>query len=244
MDWRVPLSLAIAALALLGSAYFEGTALGFLLAPPTALLIAGGTAAASLLHAPPGAWVPAWGQAWEALRIPAEAADRRSDFVHWTALARRHGTLALEPVVEQENERLIRLGLRALVDGGGQARLRDMLLETAEAETQPLHHAAGLFEAAGGYAPTMGVLGAVLGLIHALQQLDDPQAMGPGVATAFLATLYGLALANLVLLPLAGRLRLRADARRQELLIYLEGVLAVGRLEHPVRLSERLGVDP
>ena len=92
--------------------------------------------------------------------------------------------MALEPVVEQEDERLIRLGLRALVDGGGQARLRDMLLETAEAETQPLHHAAGLFEAAGGYAPTMGVLGAVLGLIHALQQLDDPQAMGPGVATA------------------------------------------------------------
>ena len=182
------------------------------------------------------------GVAWEALRIPAEAADRRSDFVRWTALARRHGTLALEPVVEQEDERLIRLGLRAWWMGAVRLASGTCCWKPLRLKPSPSITRRG-FEAAGGYAPTMGVLGAVLGLIHALQQLDDPQAMGPGVATAFLATLYGLALANLVLLPLAGRLRLRADARRQELLVYLEGVLAVGRLEHPVRLSERR-VDP
>jgi chemotaxis protein MotA len=87
----------------------------------------------------------------------------------------------------------------------------------------------------------MGVLGAVLGLVHALQQLQDPEALGPGVATAFLATLYGLALANLVLLPLAGRLRLLAQQRRQVSHQRIEAILAVGRLEHPRRLRERLG---
>lgn len=241
MDWRVPTSLLLAAVALLGSAYLEGTALQFLLAGPTAALVVGGTAAACLLHSPPGAWAPALKVAYEALKRPFAGPDRRSDFVRWTNLARRKGMLALEQIADEEKEPLLRLGLRALVDGGGQARLRETLLEAAELEARPLDEAAELFEAAGGYAPTMGVLGAVLGLVHALQQLQDPEALGPGVATAFLATLYGLALANLVLLPLAGRLRLLAQQRRQVSHQRIEAILAVGRLEHPRRLRERLG---
>lgn len=243
MDWRVPVSFALGAAALLGTAYLEGTALAFLLAAPTAALVLGGTAAACLLHSPPGAWRPALAAALGALRPPAPQADRRADFVRWTTLARRQGVLALDRAAEGEPEIIIRLGLRALVDGGGQARLKEALLEVADLQVQPLEEAAELFEAAGGYAPTMGVLGAVLGLIQALQQLQDPQAMGPGVATAFLATLYGLALANLVLLPLAGRLRLLAEQRRLALHGHIEGILAVGRLEHPMRLGDRLGLN-
>lgn len=244
MDWRVPASLVLGAGALLGSAALEGASLKFFFAAPTAALVLGGTAAASLLHSPPGLWVQALRQALAVLGTVRPVPDRRRDFVRWSALARRQGMLALERAAEREPERLLRLGLRSLVDGGGLQRLRDGLEEVAEGEVRPLEEAAELFEAAGGYAPIMGVLGAVLGLIQALQQLEDPQAMGPGVASAFLATLYGLALANLVLLPLAGRLRLVAEQRRAALWSHIDGVVAISRLEHPRRLGERLGVSP
>lgn len=240
MELRVVLGLALALGALLGSAYLEGTALSVLLAGPTALLVLGGTVAACLLHSPPGAWAPALRAAISALGPAASVPDRRDDFIRWAGLARRDGYLALEPFAEREGDPIVRLGLRQLSDGGGQTRLRDTLAEAIEYRVAPLEEAAGLFEAAGGYAPTMGVLGAVLGLIHALQKLQDPAAMGPGVAAAFVATLYGLALANLLLLPVAGRLRLLAEQRRRGALELMEGLLGLARLEHPQRLAERL----
>ena len=243
MDWRVPASLVLGVGVLLGSAALEGASLRFFFAAPTAALVLGGTAAASLLHSPPGLWLEALRRAFGVLKSVRPVPDRRRDFVRWSALARRKGMLALERAAEAERDWVLRLGLRSLVDGGGLQRLRDELEEVAEGEVQPLEEAAELFEAAGGYAPIMGVLGAVLGLIQALQQLDDPQAMGPGVAAAFLATLYGLALANLVLLPLAGRLRLVAGQRRAALRAQIEGIVAVSRLEHPRRLRERLGIS-
>jgi len=244
VDWRVPASLALGAAALLGSAALEGASLPFLLAAPTAALVLGGTAAASLLHSPPGLWGAALRCALNVLRSARPVPDRRRDFVRWTTLARRQGLLALERTADREAEPLLRQGLRNLADGGGFQRLHEGLEALAETEVQPLEEAAELFEAAGGYAPIMGVVGAVLGLIQALQQLEDPQAMGPGVASAFLATLYGLALANLVLLPLAGRLRLVAGQRRAVLSTYIDGLMAISRREHPRRLGERLGLSP
>lgn len=240
VEFRVVLALALGVGALLGSAYLEGTALSVLIAGPTAVLVLGGTVAACLLHSPPGAWAPALRLALKALGRGTAAPDRRDDFVRWAGLARREGYLSLEPLVEREQDPVVRLGLRHLLDGGGKGRLKDTLTEAVEYRVAPLEEAAGLFEAAGGYAPTMGVLGAVLGLVHALQQLQDPAAMGPGVAAAFVATLYGLALANLLLLPIAGRLRLLAEQRRRAALELVEGLLGLSRLEHPQRLAERL----
>jgi chemotaxis protein MotA len=242
MDYRIFGGVLLGLLALLGSAYLEGMSLGILLSGPTALLVIGGTMAACLVHSPPGLWRPvlrATGHAF--LRSP-DRLDRRRDFVRWAGLARRDGVLALEGVAEKESDELLQLGLKNLVDSASDGGLRELLTDVVERRLRPTEQAAELFEAAGGYAPTMGVLGAVLGLIGALQQLEDPSAIGAGVASAFVATFYGLALANLVLLPLSGRLRALAEHQRIVEGEFLESILAIGRLEHPQKLAERFGI--
>lgn len=242
VDLRLFLGLALGCFALLGGAYFEGMTLGILFSGTTAFLILGGTLAACLIHCPPGSWQPSLRAMVQAVRLQPNRLARRRDFIRWAGLARKDGVLALEEVAQAESDELLQLGLKNLVDSASDGRLRELLTELVERRVRPMEQAAELLEAAGGYAPTMGVLGAVLGLISALQQLEDPASMGVGVAAAFVATFYGLFLANLILLPFAGRLRTLAERQRIIEEEFLESILAIGRLEHPQKLAERFGI--
>src|SRR6185369_4403398 len=115
--------------------------------------------------------------------------------------ARRGGLLALEPVISQHTDEYTRKGLQLLVDGAEPAVLRASL--ELEIDTFESFHrqAAKVWESAGGYAPTIGIIGAVLGLIHVMENLSDPSKLGGGIAVAFVATVYGVASANIVFLP-------------------------------------------
>jgi len=230
----------------LGTQLIDGGSLGALLQPTAALIVFGGTLAATLISYAPGAVFDA---SREALRSFAgrdeDLASLSSELVAMSVRAHRSGMLALETELDRVEDDFLRNGLALAVDGVEPALLRDMLTTEIRARETIDDEPARIFESAAGYAPTFGILGAVLGLIHVMQGLGTPGALGGGVAVAFVATVYGLGLANLLLLPLAGRLRERALAagRRRELI--LEAVVALRGRMHPRLLAQTMrGLAP
>jgi len=159
--------------------------------------------------------------------------------------ARREGLLALEEEVAQLPDPFIRRGLQLIIDGFTPQQVREIMEMDLAQQEERGQMPARVFEAAGGYAPTIGILGAVLGLIQVMQHLTDPARLGTGVAVAFVATIYGVASANLLFLPIAHKLKLYHEQQmlRQEMI--LEGMLALATGEHPRLIAERLnGILP
>jgi chemotaxis protein MotA len=160
-------------------------------------------------------------------------------FVNLADRARREGLLALE----QEAASLgtfERRGIQMVVDGSDPALVRDILESDIDAMRERHKPGAALFESMGGYSPTMGIIGTVMGLVHVLESLSEPEKLGPLIASAFLATLYGVAFANCFYLPLATKLKGKsaAEAHMKELIV--EGVLAVQSGDNPRVVRERL----
>lgn len=225
----------------LGGQWLQGGSTTALLHGPAALIVFGGSLGAVLLaHSP--------GQAWRALtgavgtfrhdvrRMPALGA-------RMTALAmraHRRGVQALEAEVAGETDPFLRSGLALVADGISSAELAQiMAVERHAADTED-DASARVWESAAGYAPTLGILGAVIGLIGVMQHLRSPDALGTGIATAFVSTVYGVAAANLLLLPMAGRLRERGAvaARRRELVV--EGLMGICEGVSPRLVADRI----
>lgn len=206
-----------------------------------ALIVFGGTAGAVMLSFSTADVI-------EALRrVPAVFVDRLEPvreviarLAMYAAKARRLGVMSLEEHLPEEKDDFLRRALGLAVDGTSQSQIRAALEiemdSLAEADEAP----ARVFDAAGGYAPTIGILGAVIGLIHVMENLAEPSKLGAGIAVAFVATVYGVGVANLILLPIATKLRIRAAtaARRREMLVH--GVLAIQDGINPRVLEERL----
>lgn len=233
----IPMSVG---LILFGQA-LEGGAVGSLLQLAAALIVCGGTAGAVLLSFSTQQVL----QALKAMRHvfvdPLEPAkDAIGRIMAYAAKARRTGVMTVEGDVDQEPDPFLRRGLSMAVDGNSQSQIRTALEFDIDFLSEREAVPPRVFESAGGYAPTIGIIGAVLGLIHVMENLDDPSKLGPGIATAFVATVYGVGIANLILLPVAGKMRerARAAARRREML--LEGVLAIQEGLNPRLLEQRL----
>jgi chemotaxis protein MotA len=154
--------------------------------------------------------------------------------------ARKNGIMALESKAKAHTDAFTRKGLTLVVDGIDPAMLLSIMeteLETFEEHTKiPIP----VLEAAGGYAPTIGIIGAVLGLIHVMENLDDPSKLGGGIATAFVATIYGLTLANVFALPLASKMKQRVGSMVHEKNMILQGLVALQNGENPHFLGQRL----
>ena len=154
--------------------------------------------------------------------------------------ARKEGLLALEDDADRMSDPFLKRALALAIDGTTSTTLRAMLEDEIDSRQEHEETPARVFEAAGGYAPTVGILGAVLGLIHVMENLADPSNLGSGIAVAFVATVYGVGSANLIFLPLASRFRARAqrNARRREAV--LEGVLAIQEGLNPRLIDQKL----
>jgi chemotaxis protein MotA len=154
--------------------------------------------------------------------------------------ARRDGIMSLEDEVETISDPFMRRGLMLAVDGTNPSTLRAMLEGESVSRDEIDEAPARVYEAAGGYAPTIGILGAVLGLIHVMENLSDPNKLGAGIAVAFVATVYGVGSANLLFLPIASKLRSKAgrQARHRELI--LEGILAIQEGLNPRLIDQKL----
>ena len=160
--------------------------------------------------------------------------------VYWSLLARKEGLLGLENALPKEKDPFIKKGLQLLVDGNDPDAIREILeLDMYSKENMGLQ-AAGLYEAMGGYAPTVGILGAVMGLIHVMQNLTNPELLGQGIATAFVATIYGVGSANLIFLPVANKLKSHVMALTQAREMLVEGIIAIADGENPRNIKLRL----
>lgn len=153
--------------------------------------------------------------------------------VEFTRKARREGILALEEEARNLDNRILRTGVQLVVDGTPEEVVRT-ILETEVLAMQDRHReGAKVFDAMGGYAPTMGVIGTVMGLIHMLSNLSEPDKMGPMIAAAFVATLYGVSFANLIFLPVGHKLKTRTTAEIATYEMMIEGLLAMQAGDNP-----------
>ena len=228
-------------LAITGGNWLEGGHLSALANGPAAVVVLGGTLGASLLQTPVALFVHALRLAGQVFASPAPELDSTiSRMVEWSRIARRDGLLGLEREAGRATEPFLAKGLQLVVDGSEPEEIRDMLEVELDAREHLDLQAAAIFEAMGGYAPTIGILGAVMGLIHVMQNLADPAKLGPGIATAFVATIYGVGLANLVLLPIASKLKTLALARSRYRDLVIEGLVGVAEGENPRNIELKL----
>jgi chemotaxis protein MotA len=241
MDLTTLLGLVIGIGAVLGSVLLEGGHLSSLVSIPAFVVIAGGTFGATAI-----------GFTMEELKtIPVlmriafteeshDIAHLITTLVGFAEKARREGLLALEDDLTAIEDKFLRKGMQLVIDGTD-AELVRSIMETELAFIQERHHkGASIFETAGGYAPTMGIVGTVMGLVHVLANLKDTDSLGPAIAVAFLATFYGIFSANIFFLPIAGKLKNRSS---HQVLVYevaLEGILSVQAGDNPRIVEEKL----
>ena len=225
------------------SQFFDGGRGSALLQGSAALIVFGGTLGAVLLTYSPADVLVACRAAFKAFERPEDDADTlASTLVAMSISAHRRGVLVLEHEADGIDDPFFREALTLAVDGTSPELFRDLVGVEKGARDADDEAPARVFESAAGYAPTMGIMGAVLGLMRVMQNLGSPGTLGDGIAVAFVATVYGVGAANLVLLPIAGRLResaARASRRRE---VIVQGLDAILRRLHPRLVARRLQV--
>jgi len=241
MDLMSVFGVLLGLIAILGGNYLEGGHIGALVNGPAALIVFGGTFGAAALQTPGSQLRLALSRMIWVFRPPAvEFREGIDQMVRWAMTSRKEGLLGLETIAEEEPDRFAGKGLQMLVDGAEPEMIRNvlevesMLLEGRDAD------AARFYECMGGYAPTIGIIGAVMGLIHVMGNLADPSALGPGIAVAFIATIYGVASANLLFLPVGAKLRAlsRTESAYREMIV--EGLIAIAEGENPRAIELKL----
>jgi len=160
--------------------------------------------------------------------------------VHFAEKARQEGLLSLEQELETIEDKFTKQGMQLVIDGTDPEITRN-ILESNIAVLENRHKVGiGFFEAAGGYSPTLGIIGTVMGLVHVLGNLSDPDTLSSSIAAAFIATLYGVCLANLVYLPIAAKLKIKNQMEVQTMEMILDGIISIQSGENPAILKEKL----
>ncbi len=222
-DWSIWLGIAIGALAIIGGAWHEDLNISVLWHPSAALIVVGGTLGAVIVRRGLRGIASAVKAVWHLRHRDEEAKNHNIEIAKLAWLSRtaqKNGFKAYEDHADACGDVLVAQGLTLVADGVKREQVEEVMKRRLALEYDEGLHDAATLEAAGGFAPTFGILGAVLGLISVLRVLDQPEALGVGIATAFVATIYGLSLANLIFFPLAARLRERHESRikrREEL---------------------------
>src|SRR5262249_8492797 len=220
--------LVLALLGILGGLLLEGGKVKDVAQFTAALIVGGGTAGAVMISMPVSVLKRALKRLGDVVRDTSPSMDAVLDeIVKYATQARQNGLVSLEQESETVADPFLRKALSLAVDGTDLQDMRAMLALEVETEEALVEAEAKVFEGAGGFAPTVGIIGAVLGLIQVMKNLANIDEGGHGIAVAFVATVYGVGLANLVFLPCAQKIRTRAHAetRRKELMI--EGVAAI-----------------
>jgi chemotaxis protein MotA len=226
---------------IIGGMLLEGGHLESLFNAPAFFIVFGGTIGAILIQAPMDVFKRALGLAKWVFMPPAVAMQESIEkIVEWSNIARKEGLLRLEDHIQQEPNPFASKALQLLVDGKEPEEIRHILEMDITIVEETHLQAVTVYEGMGGYAPTIGIIGAVLGLIHVMGNLADPSKLGGGIAAAFVATIYGLVLANVFCLPMANKIKsaIKKQTRLSELII--EGVIAIAHGENPRNIESRL----
>lgn len=241
MDRLSIIGLILALVALLGGSILKGAGLASLWSPAAFVIVIVGTVAAILVHTSPPVFKHAFRIVRWVVQPPASNRQRLiQQIVEWSNIARRQGLLGLESQVDTLDDAFIRKGLQLVVDGVEPESIRHMMeIELGSQEQHDLA-ATKVFEGMGIYAPTLGIIGAVLGLMSVMQNLADPSKLGHGIAAAFTATIYGIASANLLFLPVSAKLKSVIAATTREREMVIEGLIAIAQGENPRNIESSL----
>ena len=227
--------------AILVGQVLEGGHVGSLVQPTAFLIVIGGTLGAVMLQSPLSVFMTGLKMGKWVFVPPAMQPEHLIDQItHWSQVARKEGLLALEAQIEAVPDAFMRKGLQLLVDGAEPDRLREVLEVEIGAYEEQMKLSAKIWESAGGYSPTIGILGAVMGLIHVMENLSDPSKLGAGIAVAFVATIYGVGAANLIFLPVAKKLLAniaRLVALRE---MFVDGLVGIANGDNPRIIQSRM----
>jgi len=241
MDFLTVIGILMALGAILGGNMLEGGHIGSLLQLTACVIVVGGTVGAVLVQTPIPVFLRTLKIIIWAFFPPKYAQGAAIEkIVGWSNIARKEGLLGLEPLTETEPELFARKGLQLLVDGSEPETIRAILEVELDSQEHFDTQAAKVFEGMGGYAPTIGIIGAVMGLIHVMNNLADPSKLGGGIAVAFVATIYGVGSANILFLPLGNKLKSQIHKQSKFREMIIEGIISIAEGENPRNIETKL----
>ncbi len=241
MDIVSVIGLILGFTAIVGGQILEGGHVGSLLQITAFIIVIGGTLGATMLqHSMRVFWNGIKMLVW--VFFPPHQSQQQliEEVLHWSQTARKGGLLSLEPMIDSLDDTFMRKGLQMLVDGAEPEYLRSALEVEIGAYEDFHNKCAQVWLAAGGYAPTIGILGAVMGLIHVMENLSDPSKLGAGIAVAFVATIYGVGSANLILIPISNKLKAIVGEQVVMKEMFIEGLVSIANGENPRMIESKL----
>ncbi|WP_461516067.1 flagellar motor protein [Porticoccus sp.] len=233
--------ITLSLLAVVGGNLLEGGHTDSLIQLTAFIIVFGGTLGATMVQTPLKIFLHALTRfRWVFLPPATERPESLKKIVEWSRIVRKEGLLGLQNIAEQEKDKFIKKGLMLLVDGSEPDDIRKILEVEIDSYAAHEMHSAKVYEAMGGYSPTIGIIGAVMGLIHVMNNLSDPAALGPGIAVAFVATIYGVGLANFLFLPMSNKLKTLVSDVTHYREMLLDGLVAIAEGENPRSLESKL----
>ena len=241
MDITTILGIIVGIGGILVGQILEGGNIGQLMQITAAFIVFGGTAGAIIVSFPKEDLI----NAGKYLRIaffnsPANPKEVINEIIGYAQKARKEGVIALEKDAKNASDSILKIGLESVSDGADPVLVRDMLETKLSQMEEEVKRAAKVWESAGGYSPTIGIIGAVLGLIQVMQNLSDPSKLGAGIAVAFVATVYGVGFANLISIPFSTKIKLKAEQEFLVKTIMIEGIMAIQAGESPALIERKL----
>jgi chemotaxis protein MotA len=240
MDWGSLAGLVIGLGGILLGQVLEGGHLRSLLQPAAFVIVMVGTVGAVLLQSGLSNFARGLKMVHTAFMGAPDDDVLARNMAMWSATARREGFLSLERYLTGESDPFVQQGLRMIIDGVDPVVMRELLSQDIAAYEAQEKLAVRVWESAGGYSPTIGILGAVLGLIHVMENLTDPAKLGSGIAVAFVATIYGVGFANLIFLPIGGRLKAMVNREVQKREMLADAFVGMANSENSRVIEERM----
>ena len=241
MDIMTILGILVGLGAILGGNIMEGGHTDSLMIFTAFFIVFGGTLGAVMVQTPGPIFKRALGQIAWLFKPPTNDSEAMiAKIVEWSQLARKEGLLSLQAVAEEESDLFSQGGLQMLADGGEPDVIRNILEVEIDVNEGRDNQAAKVFEGFGGYAPCVGIIGAVMGLIHVMNNLADPSALGPGIAVAFVATIYGVGMANLLFLPMASKIKAIVSGQSKYKEMIVDGLVSIAEGENPRNIESKL----
>ncbi len=229
--------------AVFGGAILEGLPISAIVQPTAFIIVFGGAVGAIMLQSPQGDLINAVkGLTTIFLGVKEKPGQVSEMLVNLALKARKEGLLALQSEITQIEDPFLKKGLELMTDGTDPQLLRDLLETELSHFEEEVTNAGKVWEGFGAYTPTVGIIGAVLGLIHVMQNLNDPSKLGGGIAVAFVATVYGVAGANLMFIPFGGKLKGNRRTTINTRAMMIEGILSIQAGESPNFIAEKLKV--
>jgi len=241
VDITIPGGLVVALVFILVGQALEGGHAGSLVQLTALLIVGGGTLGAIIVANPISVLktsIKMFGVAMKAHKD--DSAELSKMLLDFALIARKDGVLALEAKMGSISDPFLKRAIGMVVDGVDRNVARDVL--EAQSHHDFVHDTAGakVWDAAGAFAPTVGILGAVLGLIHVMENLSDPSKLGGGIATAFVATIYGVGMANLIFIPVASKCKIKLGWQKDRKTLIIEAVLGIQEGLSTSALAEKI----